>query len=151
MESYTADSHDAWNNWIICNVPVSFSTWESGTINKAARRSNQSILKEISPEYLLILSWSSNTLASWCKEPTHWKRPWCWERLRAGEGGERGWVGWMASPTWWHTFEQTMGESEGQGSLVRCSPWGHRESDMTDWTTAILLYLERLLLDWFEI
>ena len=39
-------------------------------------------------------------LASWCKEPTHWKRPWCWERLKAGgEGDDRGWHGWMASPT----------------------------------------------------
>ena len=34
-------------------------------------------------------SWSSSTLATWCKEPTHWKRAWCWERLRAGEEG--GW------------------------------------------------------------
>ena len=38
----------------------------------------------------------------WCKELTHLKRPWCWERLRAGgEGDERGWDGWMASSTWW--------------------------------------------------
>ena len=45
-------------------------------------------------------SWSSNTLATWCKEMTHWRRPWCWERLRAGgEGDSRGWEGWMASPT----------------------------------------------------
>ena len=33
------------------------------------------------------LSWSSNTLASWCEEPTHWKRPWCWKRLRARAEG----------------------------------------------------------------
>ena len=47
-------------------------------------------------------SWSSNTLATWCKELTHWKRPWCWERLKAGgEGDDRGWDGWMASPTQW--------------------------------------------------
>ena len=47
-------------------------------------------------------SWSSNPLASWCEEPTHWKRPWFWERLRAGrEGDDRGWDGWMASPTQW--------------------------------------------------
>ena len=47
-------------------------------------------------------SWSSDTLATWCKELTHWKRPWCWERLRAGrEGDDRGWDGWMASPTQW--------------------------------------------------
>ena len=43
---------------------------------------------------------SSNTLATWCKELTNWKRPWCWERLKArGEGDDRGWDGWMASPT----------------------------------------------------
>ena len=46
-------------------------------------------------------SWSSNNLATWCEELIHWKRPWCWERLKAGgEGDERGWAGWMASPTW---------------------------------------------------
>ena len=43
-----------------------------------------------------------NTLATWCEELTHWKRPWCWERLRAGgEGDNRGWDGWMASLTRW--------------------------------------------------
>ena len=47
-------------------------------------------------------SWNSNTLATWCKELNHLKRPWCWERLRAGgEGDDRGWNGWMASPTQW--------------------------------------------------
>ena len=38
---------------------------------------------------------------SW-EEPTHWKRPWCWKRLRArGEGGDRGWNGWIVSLTQW--------------------------------------------------
>ena len=47
-------------------------------------------------------SWNSNTLATWSEELTHWKRPWCWEGLGAGgEGGDRGWDGWMASPTRW--------------------------------------------------
>ena len=47
-------------------------------------------------------SWNSNTLATWCKELTHLKRPWCWERLKAGEeGDDRAWDGWMASPTQW--------------------------------------------------
>ena len=47
-------------------------------------------------------SWSSSTLATWWKELTHWKRPWCWEGLKAGgEGDDRGWDGWMASLTWW--------------------------------------------------
>ena len=39
-------------------------------------------------------NWSSKTLATWCKELTHWKRPWCWERLKAGgEGVDREWDG----------------------------------------------------------
>ena len=47
-------------------------------------------------------SWNSNTLATWCEELTHLKRPWCWERLRAGgEGDDRGWDSWMASPIQW--------------------------------------------------
>ena len=41
-------------------------------------------------------------LATWCEDLTHWKRPWWWERLKAGgEGDDRGWDGWMASPTRW--------------------------------------------------
>ena len=41
-------------------------------------------------------------LATWCEELSHWKRPWCWERLKArGEGDNRGWDGWMASPSRW--------------------------------------------------
>ena len=47
-------------------------------------------------------SWNSNTLATSCEELTRWKRPWCWEGLGAGgEGDDRGWDGWMASPTQW--------------------------------------------------
>ena len=70
-----------------------------------ARRSNQSILKEISPGCSLedwCWSWHSNTLATSCEESTHWKRPWCWEGLGAGaEGDDRGWDGWIASLTRW--------------------------------------------------
>ena len=46
-------------------------------------------------------SWNSNTSAIWYEQLTHLKRPWCWERLRAGEGYDRGWDGWIASPTQW--------------------------------------------------
>ena len=46
-------------------------------------------------------SWSSNTLATWWEELSHWKRPWFWERLKVGEGDDRGWDGWMVPPTWW--------------------------------------------------
>ena len=87
---------DAFELW--CWRKLLRVTWTAG-------RSNQSILKEISPEYSfegLMLSWNSNTLATWCKELTHWKRPWCWERLKVGgEGNNREWDGWMASPIQW--------------------------------------------------
>ena len=70
-----------------------------------SRRSNQSILKEISPGCSLkdwYWNWKSNTLATWCEELTHLKRLWCWERLKTGgEGDDREWDGWMASPTQW--------------------------------------------------
>ena len=47
-------------------------------------------------------SWNSRTLTTSCEELTHWKRLWCWEGLGAGgEGDDRGWDGWMASPTRW--------------------------------------------------
>ena len=70
-------------------------------------------------------SWNSNTLATWCEELTHWKRPWCWERLKeGGEGDDRGWDGWMASPmwgtwvwassrSWWWTGRPAMLQSMG--------------------------------------
>ena len=68
-----------------------------------ARRSNQSILKEISPEYSwegLMLKLKLNTLATWCEELTPWKRPWCWKRLKVeGKGDDREWDGWMSSTT----------------------------------------------------
>ena len=70
-----------------------------------ARRSNQSILKDVSPGCSLeglMLKLKLQYFATSCEELTHWKRPWCWEGVGAGgEGDDRGWDGWMASPTWW--------------------------------------------------
>ena len=64
----------------------------------------------------------------------HLKRPWCWERLKAGgEGDDRRWDGWMASQTQWTWVEQTPGDGEGQGSLSCCSSWGRRVGH--DWVT----------------
>ena len=61
-----------------------------------ARKSNQCILREI------YWSWNSKTLFTLWEEMIQWKTPWCWERLKAGEEGDnKGWHGWMASPTWW--------------------------------------------------
>ena len=69
------------------------------------RRCNQSILKEISPEYSLeglILKLKLQYFGHLIWRMTHWKRSWRWERLKAGgEGNDRGWDGWMASLTWW--------------------------------------------------
>ena len=110
-----------------------------------ARRLNQSILKEISPGYsleglLLKLKWRINWfLATWCEEPTHWKRPWCWERLRSGGVGvtEDEMVGWHHRLNG-HESEQKPGDSEGQGSPACRSPWGHKEWDETKWLNKII-------------
>ena len=89
-----------------CRRIDAFELWCWGRlwVPWTARRSNQSILKEISPGCLLdwCWSWNSNTLVTWCEELSHLKRSWFWERLRAGgEGDDRGWDGWMASLTQW--------------------------------------------------
>ena len=96
-----------------------------------ARRSNPSILNIHWKDWCW--GWSSSTLATWCKELTHWKRLWCWERLRAGGDGNEedemvGWHHWLDG----HEFEQALGDSEEQGVLVCCSPWGHKELDTTE-------------------
>ena len=81
-------------------------------------------------------SWSLNTSAIWCEKPTYWKRPWCWERLQAGQG-EKGMT--EDKMVRWHhqlkgqDFEQIPGDGEGQGSLACCSPWSLRVGH--DWVT----------------
>ena len=94
-------------------------------------------------------NWSSTTSTTWCKEPTHWKRPWCWAKLKVGGEGMTedemvGWHRWLNG----HEFEQALGDGEGQGSLVCYSPWGCKESDTTEWlwdrTTTICAFLGRL-------
>ena len=66
--------------------------WRLLRVPWTARRSNQSIVKEISPEYLLKglnWSWNSNNLPTWCEELTQWKRLWCWEGLKERRGWQR--------------------------------------------------------------
>ena len=99
-----------------------------------ARRSNQFILKEISPGCSLeglMLKLKLQYVATSREELTHWKSPWCWERLRAGEEGDnRGWDGWMASLTqwtwvwidsgsWWWTGRPGMLQFMGSQSRTR--------------------------------
>ena len=79
-------------------------------------------------------SWDSNTLATWCEELTHLKRPWCWERLRAGGEGDRGWGGWMASPTQWSWVWVNSGSwwwTRKPGILRRVAKC---QTPLSDWT-----------------
>ena len=96
-----------------------------------SRRSNQSILNIHWKDWCWSLN--SNTLATWCKEVTNWKRPWFGESLKAGEGNNRRWDSWMASPTCW-TWVWVSSKSwwwtEKSGC---CSPWGGIESDTSEW------------------
>ena len=103
-----------------------------------ARRSNQSILNEISPgislEGMMLKLKLQYFLATSCKELTHWKRPWCWEGLGAGEeGDDGGWDGWMASLTrwmwiwvnsrsWWWTGRAGMLQSMGSQRVGDWTP-----------------------------
>ena len=82
-------------------------------VPRTARRSNHWILNEINNEYSLeglMLRLKLQSLATWCKELTHWKRLWCWEILKAGgEGDDRKWDGWMASLTRWTWVWESSG------------------------------------------
>ena len=102
-----------------------------------ARRSNHSILKE---SVLNIhwtdwcWSWNSNTLATWCEELSHWKRHWCWERLKAGgEGDDRGWDGWVASPTLWTWVWASSGSQWWTGRPGMLQSIGS-QTQLSNWT-----------------
>ena len=98
-----------------------------------ARRSNQSILKEINPEYSL------EGLMLKLKLQYFGHLMWRADSDAGKDGGQEekgatvdemvGWHQWLNG----HEFEQTPGDSEGQGGLACCSSWGHQESDTTEW------------------
>ena len=102
-----------------------------------ARRSNQSILKEISPEYSLeglMLKLKLQYFGHLMRRATYLKRPWFWKRLKTGgEGDDRGWDGWMASLTQWTWVWVNSGVGDGQGCLARCSQWCRKELDIPEW------------------
>ena len=103
-----------------------------------ARRSNQSILTVLNIHLKdWCWSWNSNTLATWCAELTHLKRPWCWERVKAGgEGDDREWDGRMASPTQWTWVWVNSGSWWWTGRPgVLQSMWSQRVGH--DWVTEL--------------
>ena len=100
-ESWTIKKDDSWRTeafelwWLEKTLESPLNCKEIKTVNP---KGNQSLLFTVSCSW----SWSSSTLATWCEELTHWKRPWCWERLMAGgERDGRGWDGWITLPTRW--------------------------------------------------
>ena len=93
-----------------------------------------------------------NTLATWCEELTHWKRPWCWERLKAGGEGmtKHELVGWHQQCSGYE-FKQAPGVGDGQGSLAHSSPWDCKMSDTTEqlnWIRTLRAELTVLLRPW---
>ena len=135
-------------HWLIPTHPSRFRTGTSLVVQWlricSAMQGSHGILApqpRNEPGPLAVKAWSPNhwttgefplvIVATWCKEPTHWKRPWCWERLkqekRVAEDEMIGWHHWFNA----HEFEQIPEDSEGHGSLACCSPWGCK--DMTEW------------------
>ena len=85
---------------MLWNCDVGEDSWES--LRLQGNQTSQSYKKPTLNIHWKDCCWSSNTLATWCKELTHWERHRCWERWKAGgEGDDRGLDGWMASPTQW--------------------------------------------------
>ena len=105
------------------NCGVGEDSWEPLARDQISQSQRKSVLNIHWKHWCW--SWSSNTLATWCEKLTHWKRPWCWERLKAvGEGDDRGLDGRMASlsrwtwvcassGSWWWTGKPGMVQSIG--------------------------------------
>ena len=90
-EHWRIDAFELWC-WRLFRVP-----WLQ--VDQTSQSKGKSILNIHQKDWCW--NWSIHTLATWCKELTHWKRPWCWERLKTGgKGDDRGWAVWMASLTW---------------------------------------------------
>ena len=98
----------------------------------------QSKMHLIHPTFSSVTYWTSSghLQPAVLRTLTLAKRPWRWERLRAGGvGDDRGWDGWMASPTQWTWVWVDSGSCDGQGGLACCDSWGRKESD--DWVTEL--------------
>ena len=82
-------------------------------------------------------SLNSNILATWCEELTHLKRPWFWERLKAGgEGDDREWEGWMALPTRWTWTWASSGSWwwPGKPGMLQVHVVAKSQTRLSNWT-----------------
>ena len=130
-ESWRMDAFELWCWRRLLRVP-----W-------TGRRSNQSILKEISPEYSLRTDAEAEASVLWPPAAKNWLtgkdldagKDWRWEEKGATEDEMVRWHHWPDG------HEQVPGVGDGQGSLTCCSPWGCKELDMTEqlnWTESSL-------------
>ena len=105
-------------------------------------------------------SWNCSTLATSCVELTHWKRLWCWGGLGAGgEGDNRGWDGWMASPTRWTWVWVNSGSWwwTGRPGVLRfmgSQRVGHNLSTELNWTEGLHFHfqssIDKLRIGYFQ-
>ena len=98
------------------------------------RRSNESILKEINPKYSLeglILMLKLQYFGHLMQKAKSLEKTMMLGKIEGRDGDNRGWDDWVASPTQWTWIWANSRNSEGQGNLVCCSPWGCKESDMS--------------------
>ena len=107
------------------------------------RSGNQSFLKSTLNIHWKdwCLGWIPIFWATWWEELTHWKRHWCWERLRArGEEGDRGWNGWMASLVQWTWVWANSGRKwrTGKPGVLQFMVLQRVGHDFSDWTTTTL-------------
>ena len=86
---------------MLLNCGAGRDSWES--LGQQGNQTSQSYRKStLNIQWKDCSNWSSSILATWCEEPTHWKRLWFWEGFKAGgKGDDRGLDGWMASLTQW--------------------------------------------------
>ena len=127
------DYKESWapKNWCIWTVILEKTLVSPWTI----RRTNQSTLKEISPgcsldaEAETPLLWPSDAKKRLIGKDPDPRKDWRWEEKGTTEDEMVGWHHRLDG----HEFEQTLGVDDGQGSLVYCSPWGHKGSDTTEW------------------
>ena len=118
-------------------VPFKLWCWRTLLIVPWTARSNQSILKEINPEYSLeglMLKLKLQYFGPLMRRANSLEKSWCWERLMAGGDGviKSEMVGWHHELKR-RELEQTPGDGKGQGSLAHCSPLGLKELDTTWW------------------